>query len=205
MSASGRGPPAARPRRRLELLTASYARRLRTPRAQHVRPRAYVVWAIGAGAYTAAIFQRFSLGVAGDAARERFGISASQLSTFAMAQLLVYAAMQIPVGVLVDRFGAKRLIASGALIMAGGQAWFALAHGFAPALLARLLIGAGDGMTFISVLRLLVAWFPPRWNPLLVQLTGQIGALGALLSANPLVGSLERNGWRTTFLGAAAV
>ncbi|MDQ1724755.1 MAG: hypothetical protein QOG52_1783 [Frankiaceae bacterium] len=191
--------------RTVDFLTTSFVRRLRTPRPRFVPLRAYVVWGIGAGAYTAAIFQRFSLGVAGDAARERFHISASQLSTFAMAQLLVYAGMQIPVGVLLDRFGAKRLIATGALVMAIGQAWFAIAHGFAPALLARLLIGAGDGMTFISVLRLLVAWFPPRWNPLLVQLTGQVGALGAVVSANPLVASLVHNGWQATFLGAACV
>ena len=187
------------------VLTTTFVRRLRTPRAHLVPARAYVVWGIGAGAYVAAIFQRFSLGVAGDEARSRFGISASALSTFAVAQLLDYAAMQIPVGVLVDRFGAKRLIATGALIMAAGQAWFATAHSFGPALLARLLIGVGDGMTFISVLRLLAAWFPPKWNPLLVQLTAQFGALGAILSANPLVASLDRHGWRVTFLGAAAI
>lgn len=192
-------------RRIVEVLTGSFVRRLRTPRAESVSARAYVVMAVGVGAYTAAIFQRFSLGVAGPRAQARFGISAAQLSTFAVVQLLVYAGMQIPVGVLVDRFGARRLIAVGAVIMATGQTGFALSHDFRTALLARVLIGAGDGMTFISVLRLLIAWFPPRWNPVLVQVTGQVGALGAVVSANPLVASLEHFGWRPTFLAAAAV
>jgi MFS family permease len=186
-------------------LTGFFVRRLRTPRAETVSARAYVVLAIGVGAYTAAIFQRFSLGVAGPSAQGRFGISAAQLSTFAVVQLLVYAGMQIPVGVLVDRFGARRLIALGALVMATGQAGFALSHDFRAALLARVLIGAGDGMTFISVLRLMIAWFPPRWNPVLVQVIGQVGALGAVVSANPLVASLEHFGWQETFLAAAGV
>ena len=156
-------------------------------------------------AYLVAVFDRFSLGVAGELARRRFGISSGQLSSFSVIQLTVYAATQIPVGLLLDRFGAKRLIATGAVVMGCGQALFALTTSMPGALLARLLIGIGDGMTFISVLRLLVAWFPPRLNPLFVQLTGQIGALGAVLSATPLLTALQHVGWTAAFLSAAGL
>ena len=68
----------------------------------------WVVWVVGLLVYLLAVFHRSSLAVAGLAAAERFDISASQLATFTMLQLLVYAGMQIPVGLLVDRFGSAQ-------------------------------------------------------------------------------------------------
>ena len=67
--------------------------------------RAWVVWGVGVLAYAVAVFQRTSLGVAAEFATERFGIGASVLSSLAVLQLVMYAGMQVPVGVLVDRFG----------------------------------------------------------------------------------------------------
>ena len=64
--------------------------------------RSWLVWGVAVLAYAVAIFQRTSLGVAAVPAQERFAIGASVLSTLAVMQLVVYAAMQIPVGVLVD-------------------------------------------------------------------------------------------------------
>ena len=65
----------------------------------------WAVWGVALPVYVVAVFHRSSLAVAGLAASERFDIGAAQLATFTMLQLLVYAAMQIPVGLLVDRFG----------------------------------------------------------------------------------------------------
>ena len=112
-----------------------------------------------------------------------------------MLQLLVYAGLQVPVGVSVDRLGPRRLIATGALVMAGGQVLLAVSHQLPLALLARALVGAGDAMTFVSVLRLVNAWFPPRRIPLVTQLTGMIGQTGQLLSAVPLAALLRLHGW----------
>ncbi len=98
--------------------------------------------------YFLAIFHRSSLGVAGLAAAERFDITASQLSTFTVLQLLVYAAMQIPVGVLLDRFGPQRLLFAGAVLMTGAQLGFAFTGTYAGALAARVLRrhGRRDGV-----------------------------------------------------------
>ena len=76
--------------------------------------RAWLVWGVGVLAYAVAVFQRSSLGVAATFATERFGIGASVFSTFAVLQLVMYAVMQVPVGVLVDRFGPRVLVALGA-------------------------------------------------------------------------------------------
>ena len=72
--------------------------------------QAMTIWVVGVAVYFVAVLQRSSLAVAGLLAAERFEISASQLSTFVVLQLLVYALMQVPVGLLVDRFTPLRQI-----------------------------------------------------------------------------------------------
>jgi MFS family permease len=166
--------------------------------------RAWTVWGVALAAYMVAVLHRTSLGVAGLDAADRFGIGASALASFAVLQLLVYAGLQVPVGLLLDRFGSLRLIVSGALLMAAGQALLAVAEGVPGAVLARVLVGAGDAMTFISVLRLLPQWFESRRVPVITQLTALVGQLGQLLSAVPLAALLAGPGWTTGFLSAAA-
>jgi len=181
-------------------VTAELARATSLPTAR----RAYLVWGTGVVAYVVAVLNRSSLGVAGLEAGERFGASASVLASFVVVQLLVYAGLQLPVGLVLDRLGPRRLIAAGAVLMALGQLTLALVTTTGPALGARALIGAGDALTFVSVARLVPAWFPPRRVPLLTQLTGILGQLGQVLSAVPLVLLLHGPGWRTAF-GSAAV
>jgi MFS family permease len=166
---------------------------------------AWLIYAAGLFAYAAAVFQRSSLGVAGVEAQRRFAVTAAVLSLFSVLQLAVYASLQVPVGVLLDRIGARRLIAAGALLMGAGQLVLATAHGVGLAVAARVLVGAGDAMTFISVLRLVAVWFPPRRVPLLTQLTGLLGQVGQIAAAYPLVALLQGAGWTTSFLTAAFV
>lgn len=167
--------------------------------------RVWVVWGVGVLAYLVAVLQRTSLGVAGLDAVERFGVSASILATFAVLQLLVYAGLQVPVGLMVDRYGPRRLVVTGALLMAAGQAVLATSTAVEVALAGRILVGAGDAMTFISVLRLVSAWMPARRVPLMTQLTGILGQLGQVLSAVPLVALLAGPGWTAAFGSAAAL
>ncbi|HQX88350.1 MAG TPA: MFS transporter, partial [Ornithinibacter sp.] len=118
------------------------------------RRRAWVIWLVALSVYILAVFHRTSLGVAGLLAADRFGITAAQLATFTVLQLAVYAAMQIPVGVLIDRYGSKRLMVCGLTLMTVGQMWFAFAGTFEAGIAARVLLGAGDAMIFTSLLRL---------------------------------------------------
>ena len=163
------------------------------------------MWGLGVLAYTVAVFHRSSLGVAGLDAQERFAASAAVLSLFGVLQLGVYAALQIPVGVLLDRAGPRRLLVAGGLLMAAGQLVLAQAAGVPAGLAARVLVGAGDALTFISVLRLVAAWFPARRVPVVTQLTGLIGQGGQVVAAFPLVAGLHGSGWTPTFTIAAAV
>jgi predicted MFS family arabinose efflux permease len=176
----------------------------RVPVSARPSARAWTVWAVALLAYVVAVFHRSSLGVAAVQAQERFSAGASAVSLFLVLQLAVYAALQVPVGLALDRFGARRMILGGAVTMAAGQLVLALASDVPTAVAARVLVGAGDAMTFISVLRVVSSWFPGRTVPLVTQLTGLLGQIGSIAAAYPLVALLHGTSWRVTFLGAAA-
>ena len=178
-----------------------------SPRQVHNigRRRAWVVWAVALSVYVLAVFHRSSLGVAGLLAADRFGISATELALFTVLQLLVYAGMQVPVGVALDRFGSRRLIVAGLALMTAGQLAFAFVDSFPAAVLARAVVGAGDAMIFTSVLRLVTVWFLVRQAPLVTQLTGQVGQLGAIVAAAPLSYALHAWGWTRAFAAAASI
>ncbi|MDM4763186.1 MFS transporter [Galbitalea sp. SE-J8] len=166
--------------------------------------RAWVVFGVAVLAYVIAVLQRSSLGVAGVDATERFHTQALALSTLAVVQIVVYAGLQIPVGVTLDRVGPRALILAGAVVMVLGQLLVALAPGLGVAIAGRILVGAGDAMTFISAQRLVVAWFSGRRVPLVSQLLGTLGSAGQVLSAVPFALVLHGTGWTPAFLSAAA-
>jgi sugar phosphate permease len=169
------------------------------------RRRAWAIWAVAMAVYLLAVFHRSSLGVAGLLAAERFQISATQLALFTVLQLFVYAGMQIPVGVLLDRFGARAMLLVGLALMTAGQLAFAFVASFPVAVLARAVVGAGDAMVFVSVVRLVTVWFLVRQVPVVMQLTGPGGQLGALVAATPLALALREVGWTTSFAVTASI
>jgi sugar phosphate permease len=165
----------------------------------------WVVWGVAALAYAMAVINRSSLSALGPAAQEHFGIDATTLAMFAVIQLVVYAALQIPVGVLLDRFGPTILILSGGVLMLAGQLVMATVSEVWFAILARVLVGAGDACTFISVIRMLPEWFSVRQIPTLSQFTGLIGQAGQLVSVTPLALLVGAIGWTGGFVGVVAV
>ena len=167
--------------------------------------RAWMVWSAAILVYILAVFHRTSLGVAGLVAAERFHISSAQLATFTMVQLFVYAAMQIPVGAMLDRVGAKKLLVTGVLLMTGGQFAFAFASTFGAGVAARVFVGIGDAMIFISLVQLVALWFPPARTAMITQLTGVLGQVGALAATAPLSAALNSLGWTRSFAAAASV
>ena len=167
--------------------------------------RAWVIWFAALSVYVLAIFNRSSLGVAGLLATTRFGISATQLAVFTVLQLIVYAGLQVPIGVLLDRFGSRILLVCGLVLMTAGQLVFAFATSFPVAVLARAMVGAGDAAIFVSVIRLVTVWFLVRQAPLVTQLTGQLGQLGAIAAAAPLTLALHHLGWTRSFALASSV
>ncbi|KZL33472.1 MULTISPECIES: MFS transporter [Rhodococcus] len=167
--------------------------------------KVWLVWGVGVFAYVIAVLHRTSFGVSGLSAADRFSISPSVLSSFVVLQIVVYSGMQIPAGVLLDRYGSRIMIAVGAFIMMSAQLALAFTESLPVAIGARIAVGAGDALTFISVLRLVPQWFPPRQVPLVSQFTGILGQLGQVMSALPFMLLLSGPGWTFAYGSAAAV
>ncbi|WP_228771347.1 MFS transporter [Actinokineospora iranica] len=166
--------------------------------------RALVIWATAAAVYLIAVFHRSSLGVAGLQAADRFHLDAAALGAFTVLQIGVYALMQIPTGLLVDRFGPRRMLTAAAVLMGLGQVLFAVAATYPLALVARGVLGLGDAMTFVSVLRLIAAYYPPRRYATFAAITAALGAVGNLAATLPLTLLLADAGWTATFAVAGA-
>ncbi|MCF2705693.1 MFS transporter [Arcanobacterium haemolyticum] len=161
----------------------------------------YIVFFAAEAVYIMAVAGRSSFGVAGLYAIDRFAINAATLSLFTVVQLAVYACAQIPVGYLLDRIGVRRVLIGGALVMATGQVILGTVGSLPLALAARVLIGLGDATAFVSVLRLVPAWFPPHQAPMMTQMTSMIGQLGQVVASVPFAFALAHYGWSVAFIG----
>ncbi|MFG6402989.1 MULTISPECIES: nitrate/nitrite transporter [unclassified Microbacterium] len=161
--------------------------------------RMWLVWGVGLAGYVLSITNRTSLGAVGIDAATRFNADASALSMFAVIQLAVYGGMQIPVGLLLDRFGARPVMTIGMVLMALGQLVLALTSDIGVGIFARVLLGAGDAAIFPGVLRVIATWFPAQRAPFLVQLTGILGQLGQVVSVIPLAALLHATSWSVAF------
>lgn len=167
--------------------------------------RSWLVWGVAVAAYVLAVTNRTSLAAVGVDTADRFNADASTLSLFAVLQLAVYGAMQVPVGVILDRVGARLIITIGMLLMAAGQLTMALSPDVGAAIAARMLIGAGDAAVFPSVVRLIATWFPAQRSSIMVQLTALVGQSGQLLSLAPLAALLHATTWSVTFGSVAGL
>ena len=146
-----------------------------------------------------AITQRSTMGVASLAATARFHTNAEQLSMLAVMQLIMYAAMQIPVGLLLDRFGPRRLIFSGTILMALGQFLVAFSDQLGFAITGRMIVGVGDACVFISMIRLINVWYSGSRASQLQQWLANAGQVGQVLSAFPFALLLKHAGWNIAF------
>lgn len=156
------------------------------PATGRATARSWLIWSAAVTVYLLAVFHRTSFGVAGLQAAERFGVGAAALGTFTVLQVGVYAAMQIPTGVLVDRYGPRRVLTVAVLILGAYQILLGVAHSYGLGLLARGVLGLGDALTFVSVLRLVAAHFPGRQYALLTSFTAAVGYIGNLAATVPL-------------------
>jgi sugar phosphate permease len=162
----------------------------------------WVVWTTAVIVYVFSVFHRTSLGVAGLQVSARFGVGPAALGTFAVVQMSVYAAMQVPTGLLVDRFGPRRILTAAALLVGAGQVLFGLANSYPLGLAARGVLGFGDALTWVSILRLIAAHFPARRYAVVVSLSAALGCVGNVVSTVPLTMLLRSAGWTATFVTA---
>jgi sugar phosphate permease len=166
---------------------------------------AWSIWALGACLYLIAFFQRVAPAVFTDQLMSEFDLSGAELGNLSAFYFYAYVAMQIPTGILADRYGPRRILAGGAAIAAMGSFVFAVAPSFAWAAGGRLLIGASVAVGFVSMMKLASHWFAPRQFALATGMALLMGVIGGVLAGVPLRLLVEAFGWRAIMAAVAAV
>lgn len=131
------------------------------------------------------------------------GLDAGQLGLMTSLFFATFAAMQLPLGVGLDRWGPRWVTPGLMLVGAGGSLLFAVAPSFLPLATGRALIGVGMAGVLMGSLKIFGHWFPPHRFATVSGLLVGIGSLGALLAATPLAWLNQGVGWRAVFLAGA--
>ena len=162
--------------------------------------RGWAICGLAAMVYLTAVLHRSLLGVHGSEAVDLYQIKAILLSLLPAVSLLFYAASQLPMGLLIDRVGPRRILLFALICLTLGSAMFAMAENVWLALVGRVILGLGDACTFLSVLRLGSRWLPSGHFLLIAGMANMLGAVGQLLGAYPLQVLLDIVGWQLGLL-----
>lgn len=176
-----------------------------TARAAPPASLAWLVWGLGAALYLIAFYQRVAPAVITQELSRDFGLSAASLGNLSAFYFYSYVAVQIPTGLLADRFGPRKVLALGAALTAAGTLLFAIAPSVAWANAGRLAIGAAAGVAFVSMLKLASHWMPGRRFAFASGVALFVGVMGATLAGAPLRVAVDAFGWRPVMVASAAV
>jgi sugar phosphate permease len=172
--------------------------------ASFVRKRAVVFGILVAGFVLSFFHRTAPAALAGELTRD-FAIGGAVLGTLAATYFYVYTLLQIPVGVLADTQGPRRIVTAGALVAAAGSLAFGLAPTWEIAALGRTLVGIGVAVTFIATLKIIAVWYPAERFATLNGWTMFGGNLGAVLAGAPLAWIVTLLSWRWVFVGLSAL
>jgi MFS family permease len=168
----------------------------------HARPVVCVLLPFAAGYYLSYLFRSINALIAGDLTAE-LGLGAADLGLLTSVYFLVFAAVVLPCGVLLDRYGPRLIDSALLLLAAAGSLLFAVADGVATLLVGRALIGLGVAVGLMAGLKAIVLWFPPERVALANGVYIMLGALGALSATGPAEAVVQALGWRGRFAALA--
>jgi predicted MFS family arabinose efflux permease len=157
-----------------------------------------------AGYFLSFFFRNVNAVISRDLARE-FSLSPSDLGFLTSMYLLAFAAIQLPLGVLLDRYGPRRVVAALLCVCAAGALTFAVAQDFVTLSIGRALIGFGVSAGLMGAIKAFTLWFPLSRLATVNGLYLGIGGLGALSATAPAEAVLSAFGWRALFFGMAAI
>ena len=131
---------------------------------------------------------------------QAFNIGAAQFATLGSMYFYAYFIMQIPSGILADKFGPKKTVAIFSLLAAAGSIIFGLASTITIAYIGRFMVGIGVSVVFICLIKIQSRWFYAKNFALMVGFAGLAANVGAVLAQTPLVIAASTFGWRSTFV-----
>lgn len=163
------------------------------------------VWFLSASFYAYGFAQRGAPSVMVEELMADFGATAGSVGAVSASFLYAYALLQLPLGILLDRFGTRRVFVGAAVVCAVGSFLFASAQHILVAHVGRAFLGAGAGVAWVGTLKLASAWFDVSKFALLTGATLSFGMLGAVLGQGPLAAVLGIIGWRSAMLIGAGI
>ncbi len=163
---------------------------------------AWVMFGILIAAYFFVYFHRISVAVVGQDIVDDVGGNIGYLSSI---YFWTYAAMQIPCGMLVDRFGPRKISFIFLTIAAAGSLLTALGESFTAVAFGKILIAAGMASVYIPLMKVVSIWFPPHYFPQLNGIIIAVGNVGALAATVPLQVIVDFLGWRDTFMALMVI
>ncbi|MFN3235094.1 MAG: MFS transporter [Gammaproteobacteria bacterium] len=165
----------------------------------------WIIWGLGAMLFFVSYFPRVAPSVMQDDLMRAFNINGFGFGTLTAFYLYAYVPMQVPVGMLVDKFGARRLLYTMSLLAGAGCVLFATSHLLFLAEIGRFMTGFGGAFGFVSAMKLAKDWFPSERLGVLAGLTQALGMLGATLGEAPVSILVEHHGWRQALLMMAVL
>ena len=165
---------------------------------------AWLVWGLGAALYLIAFYQRVAPAVLVQELTREFALTGAALGNLSAFYFYSYVAIQIPTGLIADRWGPRKLLTAGAALTAVGTLVFALAPTAHVANAGRLAIGAAAGVAFVAMLKIASHWMPPRRFALASGVALFVGVVGATLAGAPLRLLVDALGWRHVMMASAA-
>jgi sugar phosphate permease len=159
----------------------------------------WVVFATVLFTYFLIVSQRTAPGLISDQLMKDFNVTASTIGLLTSIQFLAYAGLQIPIGILADRFGPNLFLIAGALLNGLGTLLYSLAPNEFVLFLARLLVGMGDATIWVNLVLILSQWFKVKEFIGLLGLAGVAGSLGFLMATVPFSAWIDLSGWRAPF------
>ena len=167
--------------------------------------RAYLAWAAVAVAYAIAFLQRVSPQSITSNFMVDFSTDAAGVAMLASSYFWGYTLMQIPAGLLVDRYGVKRVVLCSMAASSLGSAAFALAPNLLDVFAARLIVACGDALVFTALLKLVALSFRDERFGIMSGISQVSGYVGGVMATTPLAAAVSGFGWRACFIFIACV
>lgn len=160
------------------------------------------IWSLAILFFFYEYFLRIFLGTVASEITIDLNLSIRQFSFVGAAYYITYAIMQIPVGILTEKLGARLVLSVACLICSLGVFLMVTAQGFTAAFISRLAIGFGSSFGFVSLLVVALNWFPRKHFGFLCGLSLFLGAIGPMMAGAPLAHLVEHleGDWRRILL-----
>lgn len=159
---------------------------------------AWLICSLGAIFYSYEYFLRISPSVMEKSLRDYFDLSATGFGLLSAFYYYAYVPMQLPVGILMDRFGPRRLLTFACGVCVIGTFLFAKTNVFSVSATGRFLVGFGSAFAYVGVLKLATLWLPENKLAMVAGIATALGTIGALIGDNLLGDMVSLVGWQKT-------